>query len=68
MQCPVCLQSDKFKKKIKVVTSKRSVVAAPYHSEEHDQVEVGLKYKEFSQLYMDICTNCGTVVKTYIIP
>jgi len=68
MQCPRCLNDSKFKKGIKVITSNDVVVSAPYHDEVHDYVNIGLDYNTFSQLYMDICTNCGTVVRTYIVP
>jgi len=80
MQCPVCLRDNKFKKGIKVITSDVITPKKTYDvslntplnklffAARKNKTGVGLKYEEYSQLYMDICTYCGTVVRTYIKP
>lgn len=78
MQCPKCLRSDKFKKGIRVITddvinpgktydvSLNNPLTKLTFALRKNKIGVGLEYKKYSQLYMDICTYCGTVVRTYI--
>jgi hypothetical protein len=66
MQCPVCLNESKMKKKIKVTTDEKPIVSVDYHSGSHGKANVGLDYNGFSQIYADVCPICGYIERFYI--